>query len=72
MREYGKLGIRKQKGTGKLIGYMYYYDEQGERKQISHTAKSLKKREAEKELRTWELGGFKRSSHLMLHPLTIL
>lgn len=55
MREYGKLGIRLQKGTGKFIGYMYYYDEQGERKQITHTAKSLKKREAEKELRTWEL-----------------
>lgn len=55
MREYGKLGIRTQKGTGKFIGYMYYYDEQGVRKQVTHTARSKKKREAEKELRTWEL-----------------
>lgn len=55
MREYGDMGIRVQKGTGKLIGYMYWYDEDGNRHQVTHTAKSLKKGEAKKELRVWEL-----------------
>lgn len=55
MREYGNMNIRIQEGTGKYIGYMYWNDEDGKRRQVTHTAKSLKKREAEKELRVWEL-----------------
>lgn len=55
MREYTGMRIRTLQ-NGKWCGYMYWYDEDGKRHQVTQTAKASKKREAEKELRAWELG----------------
>lgn len=55
MREYTDLNYREQKETGKIIGYMYFYDEQGKRHQVTKTARSTKVGEAKKELKVWEM-----------------
>ena len=54
MRDYSDANLRKLP-SGKWQGYMYYRDEDGKRKQVTMTAKSLKKGEAKKEVRVWEL-----------------
>lgn len=66
MREYGELGFRKGP-KGQHIGYMYYYNAEGKRRQVSKTAKAKKKSEAVKELRNWE-AQLKREA--ATHPLT--
>ncbi len=66
MREYGELGFRKGP-KGQHIGYMYYYNAEGKRRQVSKTAKAKKKSEAVKELRNWE-AQLKREA--AAHPLT--
>lgn len=50
--EYGELHFRKDK-NGKTVGYMYYRDSMGKRRQAVKTAKAAKVSEAKKELRAW-------------------
>jgi integrase len=55
MTDYKKLEIRKLK-SGKWQGKMRYYDAEGKRREISKTAKAKLKRDAEVELKEWEMG----------------
>lgn len=52
MAKYSDLYFTTQ-ANGNVKGYMYYYDAQGKRKQISKTSKLKKKKDAKAELRAW-------------------